>query len=78
MSDSLPFSVAHRFSVKRIGKIYAAFCNRCSYRVNFMVFPITPSTHARLIRHVDHHDSFDDYVNRTGIEPADIQVGDEK
>jgi hypothetical protein len=72
MIAELPHTVRHMFSVKRIGKCYAALCNRCSYRVNFMTFPLTALTHARMCRHVDYHTTFDDYVRRDGITPPSI------
>jgi len=78
MNATLPKSVAHMFGVRQVGKVYAATCVRCSFRVNFMCFPVTPATHSRLIRHVDHHDSFDDYVDRRGVPPGEVEVDDEK
>lgn len=78
MNATLPPSVAHHFSIKKIGKVFAAFCVKCSWRANFMCFPITPATHSKLIRHVDHHSTFDDYVHRRGVEPTDVQAGEEK
>ena len=67
MTGTLPHGVSHMFSVKLIGKCYAALCKRCSYRVNFMRYPVTPLTHARLARHVDYHSGFSDFVDRQRI-----------
>jgi len=72
MNQTLPHTVAHMFSVRLIGKMYAAFCHRCSYRVNFMHFPVTALTHARMARHVDYHHHFDNSVRHDGITPPSI------
>lgn len=72
MNETLPHTVAHLFEVRRIGKQFSAFCRSCSYRVNFMTFPLTPLTHARMCRHVDHHSTFEDYVRGNGVPPPDV------
>jgi hypothetical protein len=78
MIGTLPHGVSHMFSVKLIGKSYAACCKQCSYRVNFTCFPVTPLTHARLARHVDYHSTCEDWDARyTLAEPPVAYDGPE-
>lgn len=75
MIGTLPHSVSHLFSVKLIGKCYAACCKMCSYRVNFMRLPLTPLTHARLARHVDYHETFEAWEARYTLTDLHIDEG---
>lgn len=59
MNSTLPAGLSSMFSVKQIGRVYAAICQRCGYRCNFMHFPVTASMSAKLARHVEYHHTYD-------------------